>query len=137
MHLAFAFLLTIVSIVNALILPRDNQTSSIESSPNPIAQKYPNNITGTINGTLAVIPIPYGLARNLIPSQYGILTSAYESLLPGFPPNSYPVRFTQEPTWWSLRASQVVLKFILDHDLRVEAFNISIPDFQVSITYCQ
>jgi hypothetical protein len=64
--------------------------SSTESSPNPIASQYPNDVTGTLNGTIAVVPIPYGIARQVIPSKYNILTAAYESLLPGFPANSYP-----------------------------------------------
>ena len=63
----------------------------VESSPNPIGTLYPTDITGTINGTIAVVPIPYSLARELIPSQYGILKKAYKAALPGFPPNMYPV----------------------------------------------
>ncbi len=62
-----------------------------DSSPNPIASLYPNNVTGTINGTIAVVPISYKLARSIIPAQYGILKEVYESQLPGFPRDSYPV----------------------------------------------
>jgi len=40
-----------------------------------------------------VVPIPYDLARSLVPAQYGILKGAYESLLPGFPEGFYPVCF--------------------------------------------
>jgi hypothetical protein len=68
------------------------EASSSESSPNPIATLYPYNVTGTINSTISVVQIPYKLARSIIPSQYDILTKAYEELLPGFPPDSYPVR---------------------------------------------
>lgn len=67
-------------------------SSRSESSPNPISSLYPNNVTGTINSTLSVVPIPYTLARSIIPAQYGILTKAYHSLLKGFPADSYPVR---------------------------------------------
>jgi hypothetical protein len=63
----------------------------VESSPNPIGTVYPTSVTGTINGTIAVVPIPYHLARSLIPSKYGILKEAYKSLLPGFPTDKYPV----------------------------------------------
>lgn len=66
--------------------------SRSESSPNPIASLYPDQITGTINSTLSMVPIPYDLARSIIPAQYGILTGAYNSLLKGFPEDSYPVR---------------------------------------------
>jgi hypothetical protein len=62
-----------------------------DSSPNPIATLYPNDVTGTINGTLVVIPISYDLARSIIPAQYNILKEAYKSQLPGFPHDSYPV----------------------------------------------
>jgi len=66
---------------------------SKESAPNPIASLYPNSVTGTINGTFAVVPIPFEMARNIIPSQYGILEAAYKSLLPGLPEGKYPVSF--------------------------------------------
>ena len=62
-----------------------------ESSPNPIASQYPNSTTGTVNGTVAVVPIPYTQARSTIPAKYNILTNAYKRLLPGFPEDSYPV----------------------------------------------
>ena len=52
--------------------------------PNPIAAQYPNNATGVLNGTIAVLPIPLDLARSLIPSQYRILEHAYRALLPDF-----------------------------------------------------
>jgi hypothetical protein len=84
-------MLTLVSATPIYDLPRDDKTSSTQSAANPIAQQYPNVVTGTINGTVAVVPIPYPLARSIIPSKYGILKTAYESLLPGFPRNSYPV----------------------------------------------
>jgi hypothetical protein len=76
---------------NAII--ERTEASSSESSPNPIASLYPLNVTGTLNGTISVVPIPYKLARSIIPSQYGILTKAYEELLPGFPSNYYPVGY--------------------------------------------
>lgn len=77
--------------------------TSVDSAPNPIGTLYPTSVTGTINGTIAVVPIPYSLARAIIPSQYGILKKAYKSALPGFPPNMYPVSN-------SARVSQCVLQ---------------------------
>ncbi|KAG9238671.1 hypothetical protein BJ875DRAFT_24797 [Amylocarpus encephaloides] len=84
-----------------------------ESSPNPIGKLYPGNITGTLNGTIAVVPIPYKLARKIIPSQWGILTKAYQQLLPGFPKDSYPL----------------IVKSLLDHDVGLNGTQL-IPDFQ-------
>ncbi|KAJ4336357.1 hypothetical protein N0V87_005508 [Didymella glomerata] len=79
--------------------------------PNPIAHLYPGNATGTLNGTISVLPIPLSLARSLIPSQYTILTSAYLSLLPSFPADMYPA----------------ILQAVHDHE--VQAFGYKIPDF--------
>jgi hypothetical protein len=103
MHfLAFLFMCLLGSVATAIPTTANaviewTEASSSESSPNPIASLYPFNVTGTINSTISVVPIPYKLARSIIPSQYGILTKAYEELLPGFPPNSYPVRSLHRP----------------------------------------
>lgn len=83
------------------------------SKPNPIVQQYPKEVTGTINGTTAIIPIPYDLARSIVPSQYGILTRAYQALIPNFPSDMYPAEF----------------EGVLDHDVQMSG--IKIPDFQV------
>ena len=85
---------------SSLSLPPPLCTSS--SSPNPIAAQYPQNVTGTINGTIIVVPIPLTLARSIIPSQYPILTQSYQSLLPSFPKDQYPM----------------FLEGVLDHDIR-------------------
>jgi hypothetical protein len=82
--------------------------------PNPIASTYPTNATGTLNGTVAVIPISLELARSIIPTQYRILEHAYRSLLPSFPEGMYPI----------------VLQAVHDHD--VQAFGFHVPDFSVS-----
>ncbi|KAH7074124.1 hypothetical protein FB567DRAFT_190305 [Paraphoma chrysanthemicola] len=79
--------------------------------PNPIASLYPNNATGTLNGTVAVIPISLKLAREIIPPQYRILEHAYRQLLPDFPEDMYPA----------------VLQALHDHE--VQAFGYLIPDF--------
>lgn len=84
--------------------------------PNPIASLYPNNATGTLNGTVSVLPIPLDLARKLIPSQYRILEHAYRHLLPSLPEGMYPA----------------VLQALHDHE--VQAFGYKIPDFTVSYT---
>lgn len=84
--------------------------------PNPIAALYPLNATGTLNGTIAVLPIPLDLARELIPSQYRILEHAYRAILPSFPEDMYPA----------------FLQAVHDHE--VQAFGYKIPDFSVNMT---
>jgi hypothetical protein len=88
--------------------------TTVESSPNPIGTIYSGNVTGTINGTIAVVPIPYEEARSVVPSQYGILKQQYESILPGFPAGKYPL----------------IIRAILDHDIGEDGVNL-VPDFQV------
>jgi hypothetical protein len=88
--------------------------TTVECSPNPIATLYPGSVTGTINGTIAVVPIPYLEARSIIPSQYGILTHQYESILPGFPAGHYPL----------------IIRSVIDHDIIFDAKTL-VPDFQV------
>ena len=85
-----------------------------ESQPNPISAGYPNTPTGTINGTVAILPIPYSLARQAIPSQYAILQDAYLSVFPDFTKDMYPAMLQSE----------------LDHD--VKSGSLSIPDFSRS-----
>jgi hypothetical protein len=38
-----------------------------QSDPNPIGSLYPLNVTGTTNGTIALLPIPLELACTIIP----------------------------------------------------------------------
>ncbi|KFZ18836.1 hypothetical protein V501_00990 [Pseudogymnoascus sp. VKM F-4519 (FW-2642)] len=99
----------------ALAVPTTSLSSPthVDSAPNPIGTLYPTDVTGTINGTIAVVPIPYSLARELIPSQYGILKKAYKSALPGFPRDMYPL----------------IVRSILDHDVGLNGTQL-IPDFQ-------
>jgi hypothetical protein len=84
-----------------------------KDQPNPIASLYPMNATGTLNGTISVIPITLELARELIPSRYRILEHAYRAILPSFPKGMYPA----------------VLQALHDHE--VQAFGYHIPDFSV------
>jgi hypothetical protein len=79
------------SLVEGQLLPSIDCRAK-ESLPNPIASQYPSDVTGTVNGTIAVIPIPYSLARSIVPSQYGILSKAYAELMPQLPKGMYPVR---------------------------------------------
>ncbi|CZR50661.1 uncharacterized protein PAC_00535 [Phialocephala subalpina] len=111
---ALQFLLCLAIASPSPTILRSLLSSRSESSPNPISSIYPNNITGTINSTLTVVPIPYTLARSIIPAEYGILTKAYHSLLREFPSDSYPL----------------VIRGALDHGVGLYAFNFSLADFQ-------
>ncbi|KAH7632736.1 hypothetical protein B0T09DRAFT_229994, partial [Sordaria sp. MPI-SDFR-AT-0083] len=83
--------------------------------PNPLVSLFPNNATGVLNATLAIIPIPLALARRLVPSGYSILESTYRSLLGpgGFPEGMYPV----------------LLQAAHDHDIQLKAYGIVLDDF--------
>lgn len=83
-----------------------------QSAPNPIASTFPNSATGTINATISVLPVPYAVARAIIPANYAILPG-YTSFLSGtgFPNGAYPI----------------VLETTIDHD--VQSSGIRIPDF--------
>lgn len=113
MHLLPQSLLALLctALVSADKTPQTCQTSS---SPNPIAAQYFANITGTLNGTLAILPIPLSQARRIIPSQYEILTEQYQALLPDLPKDTYPA----------------LLQAVFDHDIRY--MDYSMPDFSVS-----
>ncbi|KAK0119138.1 hypothetical protein ONS96_012205 [Cadophora gregata f. sp. sojae] len=93
--------------------------TSKESAPNPIADIYPNGITGTFNSTIFVIPISYKLARSLIPKQWRINKKAYRELLPGFPKDSYPL----------------VVRSGVDHDVGLKAIGFKVDDFQTVHTF--
>ncbi|KAF2667558.1 hypothetical protein BT63DRAFT_295021 [Microthyrium microscopicum] len=79
-----------------------------QSQPNPIWDVYPGNITGTINSTIAILPIPYSLARSIIPAKYTILKNAYQSLLPHLAHDMYPA----------------VLQTVRDHEVRFGEYKI-------------
>lgn len=85
-------------------------------SPNPLAQQYPYMVTGTLNGTTLIVPIPISQARELIPPEYAIVESAYRSLLPAFPKDMYPM----------------VVNAVHDHDIQFAALGMQVPDFSVS-----
>ena len=80
---------------------------------NPIARIYPNDATCVIKGTTAIVPIPYDVARQIVPAQYAILTSAYREVFPSLSPGLFPA----------------VLEAVQDHD--VKQLGIGIPDFTV------
>lgn len=84
--------------------------------PNTLAELFPNNATGVLNATLAIIPIPLETARRLIPPQYGILERAYRDIVPNFPEGMYPL----------------MMQAAHDHDVQFRAYGITVDDFSVS-----
>jgi hypothetical protein len=122
---ALVGILLLLQPVLALALAVSRTSSSSPPPParrslasDPIASEYPSKVTGTINGTTAVIPIAYALARSLIPSQYAILTAQYAAFLSAFP---------QYAGTGSASFYPLVLETDLDHD--VQADGLVIPDF--------
>ncbi|KAI0024561.1 hypothetical protein F4780DRAFT_775938 [Xylariomycetidae sp. FL0641] len=83
------------------------------NSPNPDAQQYPDFVSGNLNGTLLIVPIPLEKAREIIPDEYGIAEAAYRALLPAFPAGMYPM----------------MAQIVEDHDIQFPAYNVSMPDF--------
>ncbi|WYZ36196.1 hypothetical protein EsH8_XI_000079 [Colletotrichum jinshuiense] len=103
-----------------VILGVQAQTTAVQIVPstcttvdqlNPISKQYPSNVTGLLNVTMAIIPIPLTTARQIILPQYGILENAYKSLIPNFSPSMYPV----------------LVQAVYDHDIQFRDFKF--PDF--------
>ena len=97
-----------------------------ESSPNPHAQEYPDFVSGNLNGTTLVVPIPLTTARRVIPEEYGILEHVYRALLPAsFPDDAYPMMAVG----------------VHDHDIQFPLYDVHSADFSVSrprlFLFCQ
>jgi len=86
---------------------------TVEGSPNPISSSYPNDVSGNLNGTAMIVPIPLAQARAAVPAEYGLLESQWRRWLPEFPEGMYPM----------------LAVGVYDHDLRFPAYNLSTPDF--------
>lgn len=121
-HPLFHLLAIIIVVLCSAILNHGRSASAqgggvcaSHDPPNPLAEVFPNNATGVLNATLAIIPIPMDLARRLIPRKYGILEKAYRTLLPDFPEGMYPV----------------MLQAARDHDVQFRAYGITLEDFSV------
>lgn len=104
--------------ISAAASSQPSQPECISHSlPNPIASQFPANVTGTINSTLAILPIPMKLARSIVPQQYAILSNAWRELLPNLPKDMYPA----------------LLYTVRDHDVGLGAYKID--DFSVCYIY--
>lgn len=88
------------------------------SQPNPIAGEFPDLDTGLMNGTHAILPIGYELARSIIPRKYGILRAGIHKFLPSWPQDQYPVR--RFSTWHNspLTCRKLFLSAGMIHDVR-------------------
>jgi hypothetical protein len=75
---SFSSLFVVVSTAAAAVAVIVSRSCQTQSQRNPIVKEYPGQVTGTINGTTAIVPIPYDVARSMIPAEYGILRQAYE-----------------------------------------------------------
>jgi hypothetical protein len=104
---------TILALISTALAIDDSQSCRTSSLPNPIASQYYANITGQINGTLALLPIPIALARRIIPAEYEILSEQYEAMMPDLPKGMYPA----------------LLQAVFDHDIRYMDYQM--PDFSV------
>jgi hypothetical protein len=104
---------SLLALISTALATEDAPSCRTSSLPNPIAAQYYGNITGTLNGTLAILPIPYSLARRIIPAKYEILTEQYRAFVPELPSNMYPA----------------LLQAVFDHDIRYMEY--SMPDFSV------
>lgn len=117
----FQSFITLCALVSSTLCSRQALQNACvtQSCPNPIAQQYPNLVSGTLNGTTLIVPIPLEQARVLIPKEYTILENAYRGLLPAFPADMYPLMVT----------------VAVDHDLQLPAMNITVGDFSVRLQF--
>ena len=116
LNVVIVALVALASLVLGSISVRQSDQPATLDQPNPIATTYPNNATGVLNATLAILPIPLEVARRIIPAQYGILEASYRALMPDFPQGMYPL---------FLQAGH-------DHDIQLAALDLKVPDFSVS-----
>ena len=111
LHLSPLLLPLVAFLATSLTLPQP-QHPCTSCAPNPIATTYPNNATGTINGTIGIVPVPIAYARSLLPSHLSsrILAHAYTRF--SIPPTHYPL----------------IIAGVIDHDIRFQNIN-AVSDF--------
>jgi hypothetical protein len=102
-----------------------------ESFPNPLKSRFPNNITGTINSTIFVVPIPYVQVDAVISSRWPILRHAIQELYPGFPADKYPVNYpTLHHSLPLIDTSKLIIQAGIEHDIWGNGKSVE-PDSQV------
>ncbi|KAI0135797.1 hypothetical protein F4814DRAFT_37394 [Daldinia grandis] len=117
LHTVLSLILTlyITQVASSLqrAIPLSHEACVSQDFPNQHAQQYPTFVSGNLNGTILIVPIPLDIVRQVIPYEYGILEEAYRTLLPSFPDGMYPM----------------MANIVHDHDLQLPAHNASLPDF--------
>ena len=88
-----------------------------ESLPTPIADQYPDQLTGSLNCSYFIIPISYKEARSIIPAQYPILTSQIKKAWRGHDKHNHKHPYP------------LILSVQLDHDISI--LDAAIPDFNL------
>ncbi|KAI0835136.1 hypothetical protein F5Y06DRAFT_139584 [Hypoxylon sp. FL0890] len=95
------------------VISAPRYTCISQDAPNELARKYPELVSGNLNGTTLIVPISLETARQVIPKEYGIVEKAYRELLPSFPAGMYPM----------------MAQIVHDHDLQLPAYNATLADF--------
>ncbi|XDG01837.1 hypothetical protein ABKA04_001452 [Annulohypoxylon sp. FPYF3050] len=113
--LFYVFILTAIHGTSSLQqkITSPDGACTTQDAPNHHAQQYPHLVSGNLNGTTVIVPIPIKTARRLIPKEYGIAEAAYRDLLPLFPKGMYPM----------------MAQIVHDHDVQLPLYNASIADF--------
>ena len=115
----------------AAFLASASTDTTNNSQPNPIAKTFPNMTTGTINGSLVVLPLDYNVARAIIPRKYGILRQSIKAVLPFFPEDKYPVRASR----YSQSALLLTENSSSSFPLRsIMMFRALVPRFLISVS---
>ncbi|KAK5165175.1 uncharacterized protein LTR77_009273 [Saxophila tyrrhenica] len=97
MHSLFTTAALLAPLVAAQIQGHCDPADAVQ--PNPIGKmnKYKNyKTTGTVNGTVAILPIKLTAARGIIPAQYPILEEQYRAWLPSLAADEYPALLQME-----------------------------------------
>lgn len=104
---------------STILQPRALQSNCSTCAPNPIANIYPNNVTGTVNATTSVIVVPLAYAQLLLPSHLKPLPHAYARFY--IPSTHYPL----------------IVESIIDHDIRYQGLNpiIDFSFFRLSFPF--
>ncbi|KAJ6442278.1 putative amidohydrolase protein [Purpureocillium lavendulum] len=118
MHLdgLFAMVALAARAVMSAMDPGDNPHAVYHSSMSqnkPHGDDYKSRVTGTLNGTTLIVPIPLSLATELVPWDYKILNGTWQALLPDFDPDMYPLMLTA----------------VFDHDVGSKRFAFNTPSF--------
>ncbi|UNI22357.1 hypothetical protein JDV02_008253 [Purpureocillium takamizusanense] len=101
----------------SVLLPRqalDTSPTQSQMKPHGDLEQYRKYVTGNLNGTTLIVPIPLTRAREILPKEYEFLDgAAWQSMLPDFPSDKYPLMVTA----------------VYDHDVGSKGYGVSTSDF--------